>query len=85
MRLRSLTTDLLIYCIFAHFQAYKFSIRSFVTLNKLSLVEMFMVNNGQGKGSFWARHKQLTDDLFKASCLFISLKLIKAITDRIDV
>lgn len=45
---------------------------------------MFMVNNGSAKGSFWARHKQLTDDLFKVGCLFVSLKLIKAITDRID-
>jgi hypothetical protein len=46
---------------------------------------MFMVNNGQSKGSFWQRNKQLTDDLFKVGCLLVSLKIIKAVTDRIDI
>jgi hypothetical protein len=42
-----------------------------------------MVNSTQSK-NFWARHKQLTDDLFKVGCLFVSLKIVKIITDRID-
>lgn len=46
---------------------------------------MFMVNNGQSNGSFWVRHKQLTNDLIKVGCLFVSLKIIKAVSDRIDI
>lgn len=43
-----------------------------------------MVNNTQTNGTFWVRHKQLTDDLFKVGCLFLALKIAKAITDKID-
>ena len=45
---------------------------------------MFMVNT-EKKTSFWARHKELTDDIFKVGCIFVSLKIMKAITDRVNV
>lgn len=43
-----------------------------------------MVNSGKENVSFWAKHKAVTDDLIKAGCIIVSLKLIKILVDRID-
>jgi hypothetical protein len=41
---------------------------------------MFMVNNGE-KGSFWQRHKDLADNVIKAGCIVLTLKLTKLAVD----
>jgi hypothetical protein len=42
---------------------------------------MFMVNNGGEKGSFWQRHKDLADNMLKAGCIVVTLKLTKLAVD----
>ncbi len=39
-----------------------------------------MVNNGE-KGSFWQRHKDLADNVIKAGCIVLTLKLTKLAVD----
>jgi len=43
-----------------------------------------MVNGGE-KGSFWQKHKELADNVLKAGCIVLSLKLTKMAVDMFQL
>jgi len=43
---------------------------------------MFMVNSSKDSGGFWARHKVLTDGVFKAVGIFVTLKLLNIASEK---
>jgi hypothetical protein len=46
---------------------------------------MFMVNSSKEGAGFWARHKGLTDGVFKAVGLFVGLKLLSIASDKLKL